>query len=183
MPKRKQKKYKKPKRPFDKARIESENLLIKNYGLKNKREVWKADSAIEDIRKQAKLLLTKTKEEQEKFIEKLRKQGFPVGNIADVLALDKEDYLKRRLQSIVVKKKLATTPKQARQFIVHKHITINGNIVNKPSYLVKTEEEGKIELIVKKKIKKEKTGEIKKIDENIPEESAEEEKSKEIKNG
>ena len=153
MPKRKHKKYRKPKTPFDKARIEEENSLIERYGLKNKKEIWKADSAIDKTRKQAKLLLTKTGKEQEKFIEKLKKIGFPVDSVADILALDKEDYLKRRLQSVVVRKKLASTPRQARQFIVHKHITIDNKIVNIPSYIVKTDEEGKIEIKVVKKTK------------------------------
>ncbi len=156
MPKRKQKKYRKPKTPFDRARIQEEDSLIKRYGLKNKKEIWKADSAVDKIRKQAKLLLTKTGKEQEKFIEKLKKIGLPVASIADILALDKEDYLKRRLQSIVVKKKIASTPRQARQFIVHKHITIGGKIVNIPSYVVKTDDEGGIEIKVVKKTRPEK---------------------------
>ena len=156
MPKRKQKKYRKPKRPFDKIRIEEENELIKKYGLKNKREVWKADSAIEQIRKQAKLLLTKSIEEQKKFVEKLKQQGFSVGSVADILALDKEDYLKRRLQSILVEKKLANTPKQARQFIVHKHIAVDRKIINIPSCLINVDEENEIRLILVKKEKIEK---------------------------
>ncbi len=155
MPKRKHKKYKKPRKIFDSARIKEESSLIKKYGLKNKREIWKADSAIGKIRRQAKLLLTKSVEEQEKFIGKLKTQGFEIENLADVLALDKEDHLKRRLQSVVVRKKMASTSGQARQFIVHKHITINDNIVNIPSYLVKTDEEDKINLILARKIKKE----------------------------
>ena len=167
MPKRKHKKYRKPKRIFDKARIEEENSLIKKYGLKNKREVWKAGSAIDKIRKQAKLLLTKSVEEQEKFIGRLKKQGFEVENVTDVLALDKEDYLKRRLQSVVARKKIASTPRQARQFIVHKHITINNQTVNIPSYLVKTEEEDKINLIVVKKEKPKKQESAEKIAEEI----------------
>lgn len=153
MPRRKHKIYKKPKRLYDKIRIEEENSLIKKYGLKSKREIWKADSAIGKIRRQAKLLLTRTAEEQNKFIEKLKKQGFQVEKIADILALDKEDYLKRRLQSVIVKKGLASTPKQARQFIVHKHIKINNKKVNIPSYLVPIDEESKIELILVKKNK------------------------------
>ncbi len=154
MPRRKHKNYKKPKRPFDKTRIDEENVLIKKYGLKNKREIWKAESAIASIRKQAKLLLTESEKEQEKFITRLSKQGFAVASIADVLALDKEDYLKRRLQSIMVDKKLSTTPKQARQFIVHKHVRINKEKINIPSYMVPIEEEEKIELTLVKKEKK-----------------------------
>jgi len=167
MPRRKHKKYTRPRKLFDKARIEEENSLIKKYGLKSKREIWKADSAIGKIRRQAKLLLTKSAEEQEKFIGKLKKQGFNVKSIADILALDKEDYLKRRLQSIVVERKLASTAKQARQFIAHKHIAIDKKLVNIPSYIVPVDEENKIELILSKKEKPEKKGSVEKIAEEI----------------
>jgi len=164
MPKRKHKKYSKPKKAFDKIRIEQENLFISKYGLKNKREIWKADSAIEKIRKQAKLLLTKSSEEQEKFTNKLKEQGFKIDSIAGILGLNKEDYLKRRLQSILVEKKIASTPKQARQFIAHKHVQISGNVVNIPSYLVSVQEEDKISLNLVRKEKPEKKEIIKAIE-------------------
>ncbi len=153
MPKRKTKKYKKPKRPFDKIRINEENVLIKKHGLKNKKEIWKTEAEINKIRNQAKQLLTKSSEEQDKFIKRLQNQGFKVNNIADILALEKEDFLKRRLQSILVEKKLADTPKQARQFIVHKHVAVNNNLINVPSYLVPIDEEDKITLKLVKKTK------------------------------
>jgi len=172
MPRRKHKIYTKPRRAFDKARIEEEDSLIKKYGLKSKREIWKADSAVEKIRKQAKLLLTKTAEEQEKFINKFKKQGFQIKSIADILALNKEDYLKRRLQSIVVEKKLASTAKQARQFIAHKHIAIDKKLVNVPSYIVSTEEEDKIELVLARKEKPEKKAGIERIAEEIERDKA-----------
>ena len=73
MPKRKRKRYSRPRKIYDKIRIEEENVLVKKYGLKNKREIWKAGAAIEKIRRQAKLLLTKTEQEQKKFIDKLNK--------------------------------------------------------------------------------------------------------------
>lgn len=175
MPRRKHKNYKKPKRPFDKARIDEEDRLIKKYGLKNKREIWKAESSIEKIRKQAKLLLTKGEEEQDEFVARLKKKGFAVGSIADVLALDKEDYLKRRLQSVVVEKKLATTPKQARQFIVHRHVSVNNEKINVPSYIVPVEEENKMELTLvrKEKNKGEKIEEIMENQEESKEENNE----------
>lgn len=172
MPKRKHKIYARPRRLFDKARIEEENSLIKKYGLKSKREIWKADSAVEKIRKQAKLLLTKTAEEQNKFINKFKKQGFQIKSIADILALNKEDYLKRRLQSVLVEKKLASTAKQARQFIAHKHVAIEGKKVNIPSYLISTEEEDKIELMLAKKEKPKKEN-IREIIEETAENKAE----------
>jgi len=147
---RKKKKYSKPRKLYDKVRIEEENELLRNYGLKNKREIWKADSAIERIRKQAKSLITADKEKQDVLLEKLNKIGFKVEKIADILALNKEDWLKRRLQSFLVEKKLAK-PKEARQLIAHKHVKVDGKIINIPSYIVKIKEESKIEVSKSKK--------------------------------
>lgn len=143
MPRRKHKLYSKPRRLYDKARIEAENLLIKKYGLKSKREIWKADAYVEKIRNRAKAAITK-QEEQEKLFEKLEKIGLKVKNMAEALALNKEDILKRRLQSVLMKKNLAKTPRQARQLIVHKHVQIKNKTVNVPSYITKTEEESEI---------------------------------------
>ena len=44
--KRKHKIYSKPKRPFDKARIEEEGGIVEEFGLKNKREIWKAEASL-----------------------------------------------------------------------------------------------------------------------------------------
>jgi len=154
--------FSRPKKLYEKDRIEKENQLIKKYGLKNKREIWKAESEIEKIRKQAKELITSEPEKQNILLNKLRKRGFKVEKISDVLALNKEDWMKRRLQSIVVEKKLANTAKAARQLIVHKHIAIKGKIINVPSYIVKTDEEDKIEVILKsKKSKQENKAKVK----------------------
>jgi len=150
---RKRKKYNKPRRLYDKRRIEEENMLIKKYGLKNKREIWKADVAIERIRNQAKKLITASEEKQQELFNKLNKMGFKVKTIADILALNKEDWLKRRLQSVLIIKNYAK-PREARQLIVHKHVAIGDKIVNIPSYIVKTDEEDRIKVF--KKIKKEK---------------------------
>lgn len=163
--KHQKKKYSKPQRPFDKVRIDEENVLRERYGLKNKKEIWKADSAIGRIRNQAKKLITADDEAKQEFAEKLRKRGFEVENIADALALDKEDWLKRRLQTLVFKKGFANTPKQARQFITHRHISIGNQIINKPSYQVGLKEEGDIMVnlsLKEKQDKKDKIEEIKK---------------------
>lgn len=159
MPKRKSKKYQRPRKLYDKPRIEEENILVKKYGLKNKREIWKADFALEKIRNVAKKLITASEEEKQKFIDLQKKKGFQVEDIADVLGLDKEDFLKRRLQSVLVKKGLCRTPRQARQMIAHKQIMVKGNILSAPSHLTTLEEEDQVELKLKKKIKKELTKE------------------------
>ena len=76
--------------------------------LKNKREIWKAKAKLDIMRKSAKKLVDADLETQERFISKLRNKGFNVKNIVDVLALTEEDILKRRLQTIVVIKKIDT---------------------------------------------------------------------------
>ncbi len=154
--KRKHKTYSKPKRPFDKVRIEEEAEIKKEFGLKNKREIWKADARIKSIRERAKKLISSDEKEQKDLFEKLKKIGLEVNSIADVLSLNKEDYLKRRLQTVVVNKKLATTTKSARQLITHKRILVDGKIVNSPSYIVPVELEKKIFLKEKRKKEAEK---------------------------
>lgn len=164
MPRRKQKKYSRPKKPFDKMRIEEENRLKDKYGLKNKKEIWKADAAIGRVRNLAKQLITKSDEEKRDFIEKFKKKGFEVESIADALALNKEDWLKRRLQTIVFSKKLTNTPKQARQLISHKHVSVGDRVVNIPSYQVLLEEEPlvKLNIVLKTEPKDSKIEKIKK---------------------
>ncbi len=149
---RKHKNYSRPRKLYDKTRIEEENKIVQEYGLKNKREIWKADAAVNRLRRIAKRLITAKPEEQKKLFEKLNKMGLTVSSIPDVLALEKQDWIKRRLQSIVIKLKLAKTPKQARQMIVHKKIKVAEQIVNQPSYMVNIEEEGKISTVEKKKV-------------------------------
>jgi len=173
---RKHKKYKRPKKPFDKQRIDEEKILVKNYGLKNKKEIWKAEAEINKIRGQAKKLITAKREEQEKLFKKLGKIGFIINEISDVLSLKKEDWLKRRLQSVLVDKKIAKNSKQARQLIVHKHIKINSQIVNIPSYIVKVNEEDKIGFVktkTKSKVKKIKDEQVVENKENLGEENGE----------
>jgi len=150
---RKHKTYSKPKRPFDKIRIDEEAKIKKEFGLKNKREIWKAEAKITSIRERAKKLISAGPKEQKALFERLKKIGLEVNSIADVLSLNKENYLNRRLQTIVVGKKLTTTIKSARQLIAHKRILVNKKIVDSPSYIVPVELEGKISLKEKKNVK------------------------------
>lgn len=149
--KRKHKTYSRPKKPFDKERILREAEIKKEFGLKNKREIWKSDAQIKKIREKAKNLISSSPEKQKALFEKLNKMGFRVHSISDVLSLEKEDYMKRRLQTIVLEKRLATTPKSARQLIVHKKVSVDGQVINSPSYIVPVELEGKIKILKKHK--------------------------------
>ena len=149
--KRKHKKYSKPKKSFDKPRIEEEVKIKEEFGLKKKREIWKAEAKVKKMREKAKNLISASPEQQEKLFENLRKIGFNVKSISDILSLDKKDYLKRRLQTILVNKHMATTPKAARQLITHKKVLVDGNVVSVPSYIVPVELEKKISLKIKTK--------------------------------
>ena len=113
--KRKHKRYSRPKRAFEKERILEEEKIKKDFGLKNKKEIWRSESRIKSIRERAKKLISADPEKQKAFFNKLKKIGLEVNSIADVLSLDKKDYLKRRLQTIIVTKKISTTQKSARQ--------------------------------------------------------------------
>ncbi|MEK6919137.1 MAG: 30S ribosomal protein S4 [Nanoarchaeota archaeon] len=154
---RKHKRYSRPRKPFDKQRIEEENKIAEEFGLKNKREIWKAEAAVGRLRRRAKKLITASAEKQGELFNKLKEMGLKVTSIPEVLALQKSDWMQRRLQTIVMKKKLAKTPKQARQMIAHKLVMIDGNIVNQPSYIVTVEEENKISLREAKAKKETKT--------------------------
>lgn len=172
--KKQKKKYSRPRKPFDRLRIEEENTLRDKYGLKSKREIWKVDSAIKRIRDRAKRLITLSEGEKKEFVERFRKKGFNVNTITDILALNKEDLLKRRLQTLVFNKGFANTPKQARQFIVHKHVTIGSQKINIPSYQVSSEEEALIKLNIVLKNKDQKS-DIEKISEGFEEAKQEDE--------
>jgi len=148
---RQHKTYEKPKRPFDKARIDEEAQLKKEFGLKNKKEIWKAESEINSIREKAKRLIPASEEEQQEFFQRLKKMGLEVGSIHDALSLDKRDYLNRRLQTVVHKKGLANSARHARQIITHKKVLVNGRKMNRPSYIVPTELESTIEVVKPKK--------------------------------
>ena len=157
MIRRQHKKYNPPRKLFDKPRIDEENILMKKYGLKNKREIWRADYSVNKIRRQAKELITSSAMEQKEFIERLASKGLVKKNaqIDDVLALTKEAVLERRLQTIIFQKKMSATPKQARQLITHRHIKINDKVVTVPSYFVNLNEESIISKSEKTKKAKE----------------------------
>jgi small subunit ribosomal protein S4 len=167
--KKKRKMFSRPKKLFDRARMDDENVLVKKYGLKNKREIWKAKTAVSGIRRRAKALIGSDISEQQAFFDKLNKIGMGVSSISDVLALTEENIFERRLQTFVVKKKLATTPKGARQLIVHKNVLVDGKVVNVPSFVVTLDFENKISL--KERAVKAKVEEAVSEEENVEEES------------
>ncbi|MFX1267558.1 MAG: 30S ribosomal protein S4 [Promethearchaeota archaeon] len=154
-PRRLKKKFKKPKAPYSKERILEELEFLGKYGLRNKREFWKMRTMIGNWRKLARESRTLTKEQaleaQQELIKKLNRLGIlgPEAEFEDILLLTVEDVLKRRLQTLVFEKGLATTVYEARQKIVHKHIAIGEKLINSPSYIVKRDEEDLIRFAAK----------------------------------
>lgn len=151
-PKKPKKQYNTPSHPWEKDRIDHEKVIMKEYGLANKKEIWKFNTRLANFKSQAKkCAATETEQLQKEKVQlltKLRKLGLLTakGDLDDVLGLQVEDLLNRRLQSVVTNKKLTTTTKQARQFIVHGHVTVNSKKVTIPSYVVNTDEEDKISI-------------------------------------
>ncbi|MCI4464580.1 MAG: 30S ribosomal protein S4 [Thermoproteus sp.] len=141
----------KPKRLWNTQLLLEELRLMGEYGLRNKRELWKARSVLKQIVRRARSLLSMRAEERAPlelpFKERLYKMGFieDVNIPLDrVLSLDVRAVLDRRLQTIVYKRGLAKTPYHARQLIAHGHIVIEGRRVRSPGFLVPRDLEDKI---------------------------------------
>ena len=154
-PKFSRKSYDTPSHPWQGERIKAENEVVRQFGLKNKTEVWKADTLLRNFRKQSRELQSRlrtgdaqAKIEADALIAKCARMGvLPVtgGDLNAILVLQNSDILSRRLQTIVFQKGLATTIKQARQLINHGHIFVDGHKVTVPGYIVLREEEGTVE--------------------------------------
>jgi small subunit ribosomal protein S4 len=149
-PKKPRKKYKRPRTPWRADQLAQELYLVGTYGLRNKRELWKAQTILSKIRRQARMLLAAPPEVRAKkeatLLDSLAKKGLVSkdATLDDVLSLTVENILERRLQTIVWRKGLASTPYQARQLITHRHIVIGDRVVTKPSYWVSADEEPKV---------------------------------------
>src|SRR3989338_1087415 len=92
-------------------------------------------------------LSTKQSErEKNQLFKKLASLGLvkETSKLEDILNLTIRGILERRLQTMVYKKKLARSVKQARQFITHGHIFVGDKKMTIPSYLVKVGEESSI---------------------------------------
>jgi len=166
-PKKRRKQYNTPIHPWQKARIDEEKLLMKEYGLKNKKEIWKLASKTRDFARQAKKLIANTTPqgelERKQLMARLASLNVLTANsnLDDVLGLSTKNLMDRRLQTMLVKKGIAKSMKEARQFIVHGHIMIGSSKITVPSYLVKKDEEDRLAFMPNSAILKQKTEEPK----------------------
>lgn len=141
--------FKRPKKAWDLSRIKEEKIIVSRYGLRRKRELWKAEEILRNFRRRARNLIAAQDKEKEKvLIDKLISMGL-LSNVKgagldDVLALSVNDVLERRLQTVLFKKGKSDSVSHARQMIVHGHVSIDGKRMKFPSYMVPKEKEHKI---------------------------------------
>ncbi|MBZ6494004.1 30S ribosomal protein S4 [Natrinema longum] len=143
------KQYETPNHPYQGERIASEHSLVDRYGLKNKEELWRAQSELRSYRREARELLGQAQDDDvvirrsEEFLGRLKRVGIldETDELGDILSLEVEDILERRLQTVVYRSGLANTAQQARQFITHGHIVVDGQRHLVPSYVVDIDEE------------------------------------------
>jgi len=140
--------YATPRRPFEKERLDAEMKLIGEFGLKNKKEVWRVRFALGKARKRARALLTLDEKDPKRIFEgtalvrRLHRLGVldeHKNKLDYVLSLKIQDFLERRLQTIVFKKGLANSIHHARVLIRQRHIRVGRQVVNVPSFMVRVE--------------------------------------------
>tara|TARA_B100001113_G_scaffold11425_1_gene8930 strand:+ start:6682 stop:7362 length:681 start_codon:yes stop_codon:yes gene_type:complete len=142
-----------PTHPWRQARIDEEHALKEKYGLKKTggmKEIWKERTSLRRYRNQAMKLIGRVDtseghfaKEKEQLISSLTKKGLlPEGaSVGDVLQIDIDQMLSRRLQSVVYRRGLAPTMRSSRQLIMHGHISIGEQKMTVPGYHILKEEE------------------------------------------
>jgi len=177
--------WRKPKRPLNYELKMEELKTLGTFGLRTKRELWKAHTKLSSVRHQARSLLALQQDLREEREPILMKSLARIGLVSsdatldDVLNLKVNDLLNRRLQTQVFKKFGFKTPYQARQAVVHGHIMIDDRVIDLPSYTVNTTEENQIKFTAESKLpgilEKAKDSEVKSSQEveNTAEESIE----------
>lgn len=149
-PKRQRRKYETPRFPWRTDILQSELKLLGQYGLRNKRELWRHKTTLSRFREIARSILGMPAEQRQKLEKQLLGRLDRLGILPetavldDVLDLAIEDILERRLQTMVFSKGLSKSIYQARQLVTHGHIAIGGKRVPSPSYLVLKDDEAKL---------------------------------------
>merc|ERR1711871_1498027 len=145
---------KRPRRSYDKERLDAELKLIGTYGLKNKREIWRIVLVLSKVRAVARQLLTLEERDPQRVFQgqALMRRMIRYGILDEdkqrldyVLALKIEDFMERRLQTLVFKRGLAKSIHHARVLIRQKHIRVGRQIVDIPSFMVRVESQPHIE--------------------------------------
>ncbi|KAH3763473.1 40S ribosomal protein S9-2 [Pelomyxa schiedti] len=143
-----------PRRPFEKERLDHELRLCGEYGLRCKREVWRVHYALTKIRGAARELLKLDEIDPKRIFEgnamlrRLHRIGVldeSKNKLDHVLSLKEQDFMERRLQTLVLKQGLAKSVHHARVLIRQRHIRVGKQIVTSPSFMVRVSSQGHID--------------------------------------
>jgi small subunit ribosomal protein S9e len=146
--------FKKPRRPFEKERLDAEMKLLGEFGLRAKREIWRVQMALSKIRTAARTLLTMDEKDPKRIFEgeALLRRMYRYGLLDEsqdkldyVLTLSIESFLERRLQTLVYKLGLAKSVHHARVLIRQRHIRVGKQVVNVPSFMVRVDSQKHID--------------------------------------
>mmetsp|Transcript_13517 Transcript_13517/g.9531 ORF Transcript_13517/g.9531 Transcript_13517/m.9531 type:complete len:187 (-) Transcript_13517:169-729(-) len=145
---------KNPRRPFEREKLVNELRLIGTYGLRCKREVWRVQLTLAKLRKAARVLLTLDEQDPRRVFEgdALIRRMVRIGLLKEserkldyVLGLTINQFMERRLQTLVQKKKIANSVHHARVLIRQRHIAVGKQMVNIPSFMVRVSSEQHIQ--------------------------------------
>eukprot|EP00629_Pelagomonadales_sp_RCC1024_P012855 CAMPEP_0119270434 /NCGR_PEP_ID=MMETSP1329-20130426/7435_1 /TAXON_ID=114041 /ORGANISM="Genus nov. species nov., Strain RCC1024" /LENGTH=184 /DNA_ID=CAMNT_0007270455 /DNA_START=153 /DNA_END=704 /DNA_ORIENTATION=+ len=143
-----------PRRPYEKERIDGELKLVGEYGLRCKRELWRAQLALAKLRKAARTLLTLEPKDPKRMFEapallrRLQRYGLLDESELEldaVLQMTTQRLLERRLQTKVFKQGLAKSIHHARTLIKQRHIRVGKQVVNVASFMVRLNSEKHID--------------------------------------
>ena len=81
------------------------------------------------------------------FLGRLHRLGLipERSNLDDILGLNVQDLMERRLQTVLFRRGMAKSFFQSRQLISHGHIAISGRKMKAPSYIVTRTDEGSLD--------------------------------------
>jgi len=134
--------------------MDRELKIVGEYGLRNKREVWRVQYSLAKVRHVARTLLTLPEKNEKRLFEgaallrRLNRLGILNENelkLDFVLGLTVEKFLDRRLQTRVFHAGLAKSIHHARCLIKQRHIRVGKRMVDIPSFAVRVDSEKHIE--------------------------------------
>merc|ERR1711966_52334 len=134
--------------------LDREMKLLGEYGLRCKKEIWRAQYSLAKIRAVARTLLTMPEKDPKRMFEgsALLRRLMRLGLLTEtenkldyVLGLTLEKFMDRRLQTRVFSAGLAKSIHHARVLIKQRHIRVGKRLVDVPSFMVRLDSEKHIE--------------------------------------